>query len=92
MTRRAADTLFLTEGEIAARVGMTAAEWVSTAAVLERSGLPVKDNLFGNRRYWPAVKAWLDRRAGIGNDFSLSTPDGEENWNAAPRGRLARAR
>lgn len=86
------NSLFLTEGEIAARVGMTAAEWVDVARVLERSGLPVKDNLFGNRRYWPAVKAWLDRRAGISKEFSASAPDGEENWNETHRGRLARAR
>jgi len=29
------------------------------------SGFPQKKALWGNRRYWPAVKAYLDRTNGI---------------------------
>lgn len=28
-------------------------------------GFPRKQPLFGDRRYWPAVKAWLDKRNGL---------------------------
>jgi hypothetical protein len=71
--------LFLTEAEIASNVGLGSLEWSAAAAVLEKSGLPRPDLLFGNRRYWPAVKAFLDRRAGMGHAWSL-TVDGEEHW------------
>jgi hypothetical protein len=29
-----------------------------------KSGFPPKNKLFGSRRYWPAVKAWFDKRNG----------------------------
>lgn len=57
--------LFLTDPEIAKLLGMAPAQWQATAIVLERSGLPRKDPQFGDRRYWPAVRAYLDRRAGL---------------------------
>lgn len=91
MTRRAPESLFLTEGEIAERVGLTCAQWVAAAATLSKSGLPAPDPVFSGRRYWPAVKAFLDRRAGLRQDAPSSTFDGEENWNE-DRGRTARAR
>lgn len=57
-----AEPLYVTEAEIAALVGMSAKEWEAAALVLERSGLPPRDPLFKNKRYWPACKAFLDRR------------------------------
>ena len=80
------DPLFLTEAEIAARIGVTAAEWQGTATVLERHGLPAKDALF-SRRYWPAVKAFLDHRAGLTGAAPPAQPDGLENFDDRPRGR-----
>ena len=35
--------------------------WPSAAAILERQGLPKPDPLFGNRRFWPAVEAFIHR-------------------------------
>ncbi|MGN8096208.1 hypothetical protein [Methylobacterium sp. 22177] len=35
--------------------------WTGLAVVLERGGFPRVDPQFGGR-YWPAVKAFLDRR------------------------------
>lgn len=64
MPRRAAEPLFLTDAEIAARVPMAAPEWVAAAAALERDGLPRRDPLFGDRRCWPAVRDFLLARAG----------------------------
>lgn len=39
-------------------------DWKCLAPSLERQGLPQVDPVFGGR-YWPAVKAWMDRRAGL---------------------------
>jgi hypothetical protein len=81
------DVLYLTEGEIAARVGMSERDWEAAARVLERAGLPKGDPVFNGRRYWPAVKAYLDRRNGLVANSPLAErgdqalgPDGEENW------------
>jgi hypothetical protein len=92
MTRAAVDVrLFLTEGEIAIRVGLSAPEWQAAAHVLQKSGLPCPDPLFGQRRYWPAVRAFLDRRAGMAQSLAPLTRDGKENWDDN-RGRKSRAR
>lgn len=63
----ARDTLYITDAELIRRVGP---EKVTREAIheLDRnkySGFPQKDKLFGGRRYWPAVKAWLDHRNGL---------------------------
>jgi hypothetical protein len=80
---RSLDALYLTEAQIAVRVGISEREWAAAAQVLERSGLPKGDPVFNSRRYWPAVKAYLDRRNGLAahlpEDHPLG-PDGEENW------------
>ncbi|BBF92680.1 hypothetical protein BLTE_13650 [Blastochloris tepida] len=57
-----------------------ASEWPAIATVLERSGLPKVDPLMGGR-YWPAVKAWLDRRHGVGSTGGGYAADGQENWS-----------
>jgi hypothetical protein len=91
---RAVDSLFLTEAEIAERV-MSGEDrlqrWQGAAAVLERAGLPRPDPVFGGRRYWPAVRAFLDRRAGLGATMPVSQPETEEDWSCPPR-KNARAR
>ena len=84
-------SLYMTDGEIAAELGVTAASFVATAATLERDGFPRPDPLFANRRYWPAVRAYLDRRAGIAQS-SPQALDGEENWNERPNEQRRRAR
>lgn len=58
--------------------------WGGIAAVLERKGLPTVDPLFGGR-YWPAVKAYFDRRHGVSDVTPTTRPDGEENWDAPRR-------
>lgn len=54
--------------------------WDGVTAVLERDGLPKRDPLFGNRRYWPAVAAWLQRRNGLASRSGGFAPDGGEDW------------
>jgi hypothetical protein len=61
-------TLFVTDAELIRRIGVP--EKIARAAIhaLERdraSGFPPKKAFWGNRRYWPAVKAYLDRTNGL---------------------------
>ena len=72
--------LFPNEAEIARLLSQTPADWRAKAIVLERDGLPRVDPLMGGR-YWPAVKAWWNRRYGLSN-VEVSQPDGEEDLNA----------
>jgi hypothetical protein len=74
------DELFLSEGEIARRLGQTPSGWAAIAKILERHGLPCVDPLMGGR-YWPAIRAFWDQRYGISNVVA-SQPDGGENLNA----------
>ena len=61
-------TLYVTDAEIIRRIGVP--EKIARAALsaLDRdrgSGFPPKKALWGNRRYWPAVKAYLDKTNGL---------------------------
>ena len=85
--------LFPDEAEIAVAVlgQARAKQWPGLAVVLERNGLPRVDPQFG-ARYWPAVKAFLDRRAGMERDRQPDQDPGiVERFDASPR-RPARAR
>ena len=62
------ETLYVTDAELIRRMGVP--EKIARAALhaLDRdraSGFPPKKALWGNRRYWPAVKAYLDRTNGL---------------------------
>lgn len=62
------ETLYVTDAELIRRLGVP--EKVARAAIhcLDRdrsSGFPQKKALWGNRRYWPAVKAYLDCTNGL---------------------------
>lgn len=85
--------LYPPEDEIArAVVGPERAKaWDGIATVLERRGFPKKDPTFGGR-YWPAVKAYLDRRHGLNQADTVTNADGEENWDAKPGSRAVRPR
>lgn len=76
------DAVFLTDGELAKRLNFKPDEFAGTLIVLERSGFPPKDPQFGNRRYWPAVKAWLDRRYKLAPslDPGNSARQGARQW------------
>ncbi len=80
--------LFMTDAEVAKTLGLTTDEFKTTVIVLQREGFPMPDPLFKRRRYWPAVKAFLDRRYGL-LDATEQGPfalDGKENWDdQAPR-------
>lgn len=62
------ETLYITDAELIRRVGVPEKVMRSTIRSLEAngaSGFPKKNPLFGDRRYWPAVKAYLDRLNGV---------------------------
>ena len=62
------DTLWVTDAELIRRMG--APEKVARAAIAQLdkdrgSGFPQKQALWGHRRYWLAVKEWLDATNGL---------------------------
>lgn len=62
------ETLYITDAELIRRMGVPEKIARDTLHMLDRDrgkGFPQKDPLWGNRRYWPAVKAWLDRTSGL---------------------------
>lgn len=63
---REKDKLYLTDAELIRRLGVPTRDARAAIQELEaRSGFPKKEAIWGNRRYWPAVRAWLDARYGI---------------------------
>src|SRR5664279_3112811 len=60
------ETLFISDAEMYRRIGVS--EKIGRVAVRElekRQIFPPKDPLFGNKRYWPAIRAFLNARAGL---------------------------
>ena len=72
--------LYLDDRQIARALGVPVDLWRANAVVLARKGLPEPDPLFEGRRYWPAVKAFLDRRWLLAAPSPRKKPDGEEHW------------
>lgn len=62
------ETLYVTDAELIRRAGVPEKIMRATLRKLDSngaSGFPKKNELFGNRRYWPAVRAYLDRLHGV---------------------------
>lgn len=63
---REKDKLYVTDAELFRRLGVPAQTARMTILHLEaKAGFPRKQQLFANRRYWPAVEAWLDKHNGL---------------------------
>lgn len=63
---REKEKLYLTDAELIRRLGVP--EKIARAAIGQaesKGGFPAKQKLWGGRRYWPAVKAWLDKNNGL---------------------------
>jgi hypothetical protein len=61
--------LYLTDAELIRWLGLPAKRARLLIPELERKfGFPRKQKLFLDRRYRPAVKAWLDRHGGLARD------------------------
>lgn len=74
------DILFVTEGQIAERLGLSLDALKTALPAASKEGFPQPDPLFANRRYWPACLAWLDRRYGLRKSDGPYAPDGVEDW------------
>lgn len=62
------ETLYVTDAELIRRMGVP--EKIARQAIKmldsnRTSGFPQKQAFWGNRRYWPAVREWLDRTSGL---------------------------
>lgn len=79
--------LYKTDREIAPLIGVGEEKWRALARAWEGGGLPARDPEFGNKRFWPAVVAWLYARNGLGPSLGMSVAtdsgrDGQEHWGA----------
>lgn len=62
------ETLWVTDEELIRRLGAPRKAARDALHMFDRElhrGFPQKSKLWGNRRYWPAVKAYLDRTNGL---------------------------
>ena len=76
---REKDKLYLLDAELIRRLGVPEKTMRSMLPGLEKNyGFPKKSPLFGGRRYWPAVKAWLDKHNGLTMDPSNTTRRGSQ--------------
>ena len=75
---RLKDTLFVTDAELYRRLGLPVRIAKPLIEEGERKyGFPTKSKLWGDRRYWPAVKEWLDRTNGL--NLGVSQPRRERH-------------
>jgi hypothetical protein len=64
---REQDKLFVTDAELIRRIGVPDKAAREAIRMLEeKSGFPKKQKLWGDRRYWPAVKVYMDKQYGGG--------------------------
>lgn len=79
MTMPAADTLerekdklWVKDSELIRKLGVPEKVGYETLRMLDAkgAGFPKKQKLWGDRRYWPAVKAYFDRQYGVKVDAS----------------------
>ena len=78
------DTLYVTDAEIIRRMGVPEKIGYANLRALDadrRSGFPQKSKFWGDRRYWPAVKTYLDRQAG----HNVAPPQPRERSYASGR-------
>ncbi len=62
---REQDKLWVTDAELIRRIGVPEKKAREAIRMLERmAGFPKKEKLWGDRRYWPAVKGYMDKRYG----------------------------
>lgn len=82
---------FVSDAEIAKRwrVGERTAR-IAIRQLERRAGFPKRDPLFGNKRYWPAVRAFLASRYRL--NMAHTAIDGEEKFDAPQDQRSARPR
>lgn len=64
--KREKGKLYLTDAELIRRLGVPRHIAKTTIKFYEdKGGFPPKQKMFGGRRYWPSVQAWLDKQNGL---------------------------
>ncbi|UQD69251.1 winged helix-turn-helix domain-containing protein [Bradyrhizobium japonicum] len=59
------DKLWVKDSELIRRLGVPEKQAREAIRMLERmTGFPKKQKLWGDRRYWPAVKQFMDKQYG----------------------------
>jgi hypothetical protein len=81
---RNSSALFVSDTEMLRRIGVS--KKIGRIAIRElekRLAFPPKDPLFGNKRYWPAVRAFLDARGGVTTlpPRAIYTPNDAEHFH-----------
>jgi hypothetical protein len=79
---RERDKLYVTDAELIRRMGVperTARMAIRGLDQNPRSGFPKQQKLWGNRRYWPAVQAYLERTGGVNLDPPQPASRGERH-------------
>lgn len=75
LEHEARDTLYITDEELIRRLGAPRKAARAALHMLDHDrskGFPQKQKLWGNRRYWPAVKAYFERVNGLKLDASTT--------------------
>ena len=64
---RESTKLWVTDAELIRRMGVPEKTARETLRMLDRtpSGFPKKQKVWGDRRYWPAVRAYFDKQQGV---------------------------
>ena len=83
------ETLWVTDAELIRRMGVP--EKIARVALAEldrhhrKTGFPQKQEFWGNRRYWPAVKAYLDQHYSAKIGSQITGGRNERSTQAASR-------
>jgi hypothetical protein len=64
-TERPETGLFVSDTEMYRRLGVGPKTGRLAVQALEPHGFPLKQPLFGNKRYWPALRFFIDRYYGL---------------------------
>ncbi len=85
---REKDKLFVTDAELIRRLGVPEkiARRVIRALDAKPSGFPKQQELWGNRRYWPAIEKWLESSHGmLMNDAARLAAESRYSRSRLPR-------
>jgi hypothetical protein len=72
--------LFVSDVELYRRLGVGPRTGRIAVRSLQHNGFPPKDPLFGNKRYWPAVRAFLDDHYIHGQSIRNAAPSAGRTW------------
>jgi hypothetical protein len=76
------EPLYVSDERLRQLLGVSIDRWPRVlAAFLADPTFPLRDPIVGTW-YWPAIRAWLDHRHGLGSMLPATIKDGDENWGS----------